>query len=588
MADNILKAVIDVSAPNAVQTFNQVAVATTKTQVALQKLPQVANQSTLALGNLGRVVQDAPFGFIGIANNINPLLESFQRLKATTGTTGGALKALGNSLLGAGGLGFAVSVASSLLVVFGDQIFGASKKTKEAKDEAEKYKDAIKGIFSETAKEAAQVSVLIGVLKSETETRERRLSAIKELQKIQPDIFKGLKLEGDAVIGLDAAYQAYIKNLSTVIAVKIKQQQLEGLITKQLELQGATLTKSQADFINLLKEQNQLQLKNAKESGERQKALLNNFFVTKAENKALDEQKRIEGDIAQLIKDISELSSGVKLPGTKDDDKKKIKETKKELEDLLSVVKLNIVDPNDATFVADLKTAATKIQDQLKKAVSNKPAILPIPIDPQLIIDAQRLQKAAEIIEKGVKDALAGAFSGFGEGIGELLAGGDVEDAFKSFAQTIGNVIKGIGSQLIELGVAALAVKVALGSLFKNPALLIAAGVVLQALGSAFSSAIGKGFAGGGYTGDGGKNDPAGIVHKGEFVIPASAVGRLGVGFLNSLAFGGGIRGYQNGGLVGGVSSGGVVVMVQGQFGLRGQDLVASISATQKSQSRNF
>ncbi len=37
------------------------------------------------------------------------------------------------------------------------------------------------------------------------------------------------------------------------------------------------------------------------------------------------------------------------------------------------------------------------------------------------------------------------------------------------------------------------------------------------------------GFSSGGYTGDGPANQPAGIVHKGEFVIPADAVKRIGV-----------------------------------------------------------
>jgi hypothetical protein len=45
-----------------------------------------ANQATSAMTNLGRVIQDAPFGIIGITNNINPLLESFQRLKTETGS----------------------------------------------------------------------------------------------------------------------------------------------------------------------------------------------------------------------------------------------------------------------------------------------------------------------------------------------------------------------------------------------------------------------------------------------------------------------------------------------------------------------
>lgn len=37
-----------------------------------------ANQSLM---NLGRIVQDLPFGFLGISNNIDPALDSFNRLK---------------------------------------------------------------------------------------------------------------------------------------------------------------------------------------------------------------------------------------------------------------------------------------------------------------------------------------------------------------------------------------------------------------------------------------------------------------------------------------------------------------------------
>jgi hypothetical protein len=50
----------------------------------------------------------------------------------------------------------------------------------------------------------------------------------------------------------------------------------------------------------------------------------------------------------------------------------------------------------------------------------------------------------------------------------------------------------------------------------------------------------------GGFTGPGGKNQPAGIVHKGEYVFDQDAVKRIGVGNLAMLQ-----RGYANGGLVG-------------------------------------
>ena len=59
------------------------------------------------------------------------------------------------------------------------------------------------------------------------------------------------------------------------------------------------------------------------------------------------------------------------------------------------------------------------------------------------------------------------------------------------------------------------------------------------------------GFADGGYTGGGGKYDPAGVVHKGEFVFTKEATQRLGVDNLYRL-MDSGKRGYASGGHVGG------------------------------------
>lgn len=68
------------------------------------------------------------------------------------------------------------------------------------------------------------------------------------------------------------------------------------------------------------------------------------------------------------------------------------------------------------------------------------------------------------------------------------------------------------------------------------------------------------GFDEGGYTGPGGRTQPAGLVHKGEYVFSAPAVSRLGVGFLDALhnltkessipSFG-----YANGGVVDQIAS---------------------------------
>ena len=71
--------------------FNEVAAGSAKVTASLAKTAveagkldskllqtsRATNTASQSLINLGRVAQDAPFGFIGIANNINPLLESF-------------------------------------------------------------------------------------------------------------------------------------------------------------------------------------------------------------------------------------------------------------------------------------------------------------------------------------------------------------------------------------------------------------------------------------------------------------------------------------------------------------------------------
>jgi hypothetical protein len=86
------------------------------------QLKSGTGQANVALVNFGRVVQDAPFGLIGIANNIDPLLSSFQQLRKETGSNATAFKALASSLSGPAGLAIAVSSITSLFIAFGPQI----------------------------------------------------------------------------------------------------------------------------------------------------------------------------------------------------------------------------------------------------------------------------------------------------------------------------------------------------------------------------------------------------------------------------------------------------------------------------------
>ena len=80
-----------------------------------------------ALTNFGRVIQDAPFGILGVANNIDPLVTSFQSLQKQTGSTTKALGAMLGSLAGPAGIGIGISIVTSLMISFGDEIFNFIK-----------------------------------------------------------------------------------------------------------------------------------------------------------------------------------------------------------------------------------------------------------------------------------------------------------------------------------------------------------------------------------------------------------------------------------------------------------------------------
>ena len=132
------------------------------------------SQAVTTLTNFNRVVQDAPFGILGIANNIDPLLESFLRLRTSSGTTGAALKALGSSFLGPTGILFAVSAATSAFLAFGSTSKGALDGAKDAAEDAgEALKSAASSILNI---EKEDISVTIS-------KRDNILTAVEEARR---------------------------------------------------------------------------------------------------------------------------------------------------------------------------------------------------------------------------------------------------------------------------------------------------------------------------------------------------------------------------------------------------------------------
>ena len=195
-----------------------------------------SNEAALALNDVGRVAQDLPFGFMGIANNLNPMLESFRRLRAESGSTGGAIKALATSLTGAGGIGLALSAVTAAILIYQNGIGGFNRKTEEAKKATDEYRDTVKSAVASVAQEAARVTELVGVIQNEVSSKKDRVAAIKELNKISPEFFGKLTDEKKLIDGLSGAYNAYIQNLTRAAQSKIWEKKLEQLLEKKINL----------------------------------------------------------------------------------------------------------------------------------------------------------------------------------------------------------------------------------------------------------------------------------------------------------------------------------------------------------------
>ncbi len=96
--------------------------------------------------NLNRVIQDMPYGIMGIANNVDVLQESWIRLRNEQGSVKGAFSAVIGAMTGPTGIMLAISLVTALVVAFGDKLVKAImsgeqevEKLKTKLDDVSKY-----------------------------------------------------------------------------------------------------------------------------------------------------------------------------------------------------------------------------------------------------------------------------------------------------------------------------------------------------------------------------------------------------------------------------------------------------------------
>lgn len=200
-----LQVEIDGNASGLTSSLNQANAGLNKFNNEANKVANQTGKLTSSLGSangvameFNRIIQDAPFGMMGIGNNITQLTDSFGRLKQQTGSTGAALKQTFSSLLSSGNLlSLGISAVVTGWTLWERHAQKAEKATKDLEDGTKTYIETLKGLERASAdanvaaiKETNNLDILYRASQNVNLSYEERKKQADALIKQYPETFK--------------------------------------------------------------------------------------------------------------------------------------------------------------------------------------------------------------------------------------------------------------------------------------------------------------------------------------------------------------------------------------------------------------
>ncbi|WP_422858770.1 hypothetical protein ACOKFD_15625 [Flagellimonas sp. S174] len=198
----------------------------------LRPLIDRGNQLIKVFRELSPETKAQILAFAGFAASIGPLILLAGSLTTSIAAITGAIRAL-TLAVASNPFGAIATAVAAAAVGFG--IY--NKILKETQQITEDLNDVNKIAEKNTAKEIGQVQSLVSIAKSERVSKEERLKAIRELNKISPEYLGNLTLE---TINTDKARESveeYTKVILENATVKAAQSKLEEIQTKIIEEQ---------------------------------------------------------------------------------------------------------------------------------------------------------------------------------------------------------------------------------------------------------------------------------------------------------------------------------------------------------------
>jgi hypothetical protein len=171
--------------------------------------------------DFARIIQDAPFGIIGVSNNITQLASSFQNARAS----GQSFNSILGSIFSAGNiLTLGISAITTALVLYEQGVFDFTKSNEEATKSLKDLANEIDNAESRSIAEITTINALRSIIEDETLARDKRLSAIDRLQKRYPEIFRNADreklLNGQLITSYDLLTKSIIQRAEADLATK--------------------------------------------------------------------------------------------------------------------------------------------------------------------------------------------------------------------------------------------------------------------------------------------------------------------------------------------------------------------------------
>lgn len=429
-----------------VMAWNKFTPAAATTGAAVKKV-------TKDFTGLSRVLQDLPFGFLGISNNLQQLVPA----------------------AGAAGLAFSAITAAITFAQVGLTYW--TRGAKKAAEETESFADSLNSASAGAISTGTKLQAFIGIAKDNTKSLAERNYALAEANKLMGEHGKELTLANIATKEITEQTQKFTQALIAEAVAAKYSDKIADLIIKQAEASKA--------YGKALDEYNKAQKIASQNAAQKSKDDLDDFYNIVKKNdafgalvKSADEYKAVTRELTatnglfnENIQKTAELFGEI---GTKS------KDAEKKVKDFYDSWKKQMIKLSTGGIVLG------SFQQEIQKMVGDqgkltiRPGINVAPyITPESV---NRIQDIAETI----RQTLEGAVESIGEGLGNLLSGKN--NPFSSFFQVIGDGLKAIGKQLIVVGKLGEVIQKALASIISNPTLAIVAGIAAIALGTAIAN----------------------------------------------------------------------------------------------------